>query len=168
MTHVSSSGFARFQLWFRASHATAKPVSPIFISWSTWTNCQNSAVHQKIYFCQSYKNISVTLIDPHWTAIIVLAVAVVLFGSLREKRPVPRLNGRVLQVLNILVVHGLKIAFIKYKGWDRTLVKISCIFTRFTAEMNTETLEFSHKTSRKLLYDFTVFLWIWNQYFTFN
>ena len=46
-------------------------------------------------------------------AIVVLAVVIFLFDSLRVKRSVPE-TSQVLQVLKILAAHGLKIAGLRY------------------------------------------------------
>lgn len=54
-----------------------------------------------------------------WTAIVVLAVIILLFYNLREERSVPQLNSQALHILIILeahqhaATHRLKIADLK-------------------------------------------------------
>ena len=46
----------------------------------------------------------------HWTAVVVLAVVVFLFDSLRKRSHSPWLNSQVLRVFKLLLAHWLKTA----------------------------------------------------------
>ena len=56
------------------------------------------------------KRIGIILIYSHQTAIVMVAVVILKFDNLREKRSEPWRNSQALHVLKILAVHWLKIA----------------------------------------------------------
>ena len=53
------------------------------------TNYYTSEAYPKIFFADLTKKVGIILIHSCQTAIVVLAVVIFLFGSLREKRSVP-------------------------------------------------------------------------------
>ena len=62
--------------------------STLFIPWRTYTS--PSEAHQKMLcFLPICQKISMISIHSHWVAFVVLAAVIFLFGSQRDKWPVP-------------------------------------------------------------------------------